>query len=75
MLTDWFPPSTPPARPGLYITKYSKHSDCWHMMFWNGQNWYAAECANGLKQDNMSIIGGRPNANTYCWRGLTEEAK
>lgn len=74
MLTDWFPPSVNPTRAGLYITKRYRLSDCWYIMYWSGRDWYAAECANGLAQDNMSIISGYHNPSAYYWRDLTELA-
>ena len=40
--TEWFPPEQKPVREGLYLIKYARGSDCWHIAYWHKGTWYSA---------------------------------
>ena len=63
MLTDWYPRTETPARPGLYETRIGSDDPVGVLRKWTGVRWIVpiqnTECAIQRRE----------------WRGLTEEAK
>lgn len=71
-VTQWFPPSIQPTRPGVYQTasKDMRKLKINGFQYWNGKWWgcyeYSAEAAYAGRQ-YQSVFQGRH------WRGLAEK--